>query len=191
MVGTADRPDHPEGGSGGPAFLVVGQITKPHGTKGEVYVWPLTDRPDEVFAPGRELIMGDAEGEIGEDSSILQVERVRPFKRGVLVKFEGFPDRSAVEALGQHYLLLPAEHIAPLDEGELHYHQMLGLEVVTMAGETVGRIAEVYETEPAHLLDVRGEARNLLIPFVERIVVQVDLEAGRIVIDPPAGLLEL
>ena len=50
-----------------PEWLVVGQISKPHGNKGEVFVWPLTDSPDAVFAEGRELLLGDTEGEPGED----------------------------------------------------------------------------------------------------------------------------
>jgi ribosomal 30S subunit maturation factor RimM len=48
-----------------PAYLVVGHLSKPHGTRGELVVWPLTDRPDEVFAPGRRLLLGTDAGEWG------------------------------------------------------------------------------------------------------------------------------
>ncbi|HEX7051464.1 MAG TPA: ribosome maturation factor RimM [Longimicrobiales bacterium] len=183
--------ERPDDGEAGPEFLVVGHITKPHGTKGEVYVWPLTDRPEQLFAKGRELVLGDSEGAPGDEPLALRVERVRAFKRGLLVKFEGFPDRTAVEPFSQRYLLVPAEAVPPLEEGEVFYHQLLGLEVVTTAGEVVGRVREVFETEPAHLLDVQDGGRSRLIPFVERIVREVDLEAGRIVIEPPPGLLDV
>nr|NIP82651.1 16S rRNA processing protein RimM [Gemmatimonadota bacterium]NIQ58566.1 16S rRNA processing protein RimM [Gemmatimonadota bacterium]NIU78888.1 16S rRNA processing protein RimM [Gammaproteobacteria bacterium]NIX47565.1 16S rRNA processing protein RimM [Gemmatimonadota bacterium]NIY11936.1 16S rRNA processing protein RimM [Gemmatimonadota bacterium] len=76
-------------------------------------------------------------------------------------------------------------------EGEYYYHQLLGLEVETVDGEVVGRVREVYETEPRHLLEVKGGGRVRLIPFDRRIVRSVDPEARRLVIDPPEGLLEL
>ncbi len=179
------------GGRAEPEFLVVGQVTKPHGTKGEVFVWPLTEHPDELFAEGQELILGDAEGAISAESPRLTVEQSRPFKRGLLVKWVGYADRTAVSPLGGRYLLVPAGRLAPLEEGEVYYHQLLGLEVVTVEGEVVGRVREVYETEPAHLLEVKGPERLHLIPFVQRIVKKVDLEAGRLVIKPPPGLLDI
>jgi 16S rRNA processing protein RimM len=191
--GEREAEERSSGGEGRaePEFLVVGQVTKPHGTRGESFVWPLTDRPDEVYAPGREVILGDTEGEIGEEPLTLVVERVRPFKRGLLVKFEGYPDRTSVEPFAQRYLLQPVGALEPLEEGEVYYHQLLGLEVVTTDGEVVGRVREVYETEPAHLLEVKGARKSHLIPFVERIVKKIDLEAGRLVIKPPPGLLDV
>ncbi len=174
-----------------PEHLVVGQVTKAHGTRGEVFVWPLTDEVEAVYSPGREVELGDAEGELESDSPTLVVERQRPFKRGLLVKFEGYDDRTSVEGLSQRYLLVPIESLRPLAEGEVYYHQLLGCEVVTVDGQVVGRVREVYETEPAELLDVKGAGRSHLIPFVERIVEEVDVEGGRIVIRPPPGLLEL
>lgn len=179
------------GGRAEPEFLVVGQVTKPHGTKGEVFVWPLTEDPQDIFAEGEEVILGDAEGGFGEVPLTLRVEQVREFKRGFLVKWEGYADRTAVTPFGGRYLLAPVGRLAPLEEGEVYYHQLLGLEVVTEAGEIVGRVREVYETEPAHLLEVKGPEKLHLIPFVQRIVKKVDLEAGRLVINPPPGLLEI
>lgn len=177
---------------GTPDHLVVGHVSKPHGTKGEVFVWPLTDRPEESFAEGRTLFLGDENGELGGKPEELRVERSRPFKRGQLVKFDGFEDRAAVAELGGRYLLVPIEAVGELEEGEAFYHQLLDAEVVTVEGELVGRVREVFETEPAHLLEVKSPSGKLhLIPFAERIVKGVDAEAGRIVIEPPPGLLDL
>jgi 16S rRNA processing protein RimM len=184
----------PDGGGERPSpdHLVVGHVSKPHGTKGELFVWPLTDRPDEVFGPGRSVLLGDEQGELSEDSAELVVERSRPFKRGVLLKFEGVEERADIEAFAGRYLLVPTGGLAALEEGEVFYHQLLGAEVVTADGETVGRVREVFETAPAHLLEVKSEDGKVhLIPFSERIVKKVDVEAARIVIKPPPGLLEL
>ncbi len=177
--------------TGEPEHLVVGQITRPHGVKGEVFVTSLTDEPDEVFAPGSEVVLGDEDGKLEADSSVLVVERTRPFKSGLLIKFEDHEDRNAVEPFARRYLLVPIDRLRPLEEGEVFYHQLLGLEVVTVEGEVVGRVREVYDTQPADLLDVKGRGRSHLIPFVERVVREVDVAGGRIVIDPPPGLLDL
>jgi 16S rRNA processing protein RimM len=119
------------------------------------------------------------------------VEEGRPYRKGWLVRFEGVEDRTEAELLLGRYVLVPSAELGGLEEGEVFYHQLLGLEVETVAGEVVGRVREVYETEPDHMLEVKGEGRVHLIPFARRIVRMLDVEAGRLVIDPPEGLLEL
>ncbi len=174
-----------------PELLVVGHIARAHGNRGEVFVWPLTDRPDEVFAPGRELILGNQAGE-AEGGAPLTVESARAFKRGLLVRLVGVETRTEAEALARRYLLAPRESLGGLEEGEVYYHQLLGAAVETIAGEVVGRVREVYETEPAHLLEVEdARGKRHLVPFTERVVRRVDPAARRVIIDPPAGLLEL
>ena len=78
-----------------PAFLVVGHLNKVHGTKGELFVWPLTDHPESTFAPGVILYLGDEE-EAAPDPSrpTLLIESVRPFRRGFLLKVEGVSTRT-------------------------------------------------------------------------------------------------
>jgi 16S rRNA processing protein RimM len=175
-----------------PEHLVVGHITKPHGTRGELFVWPLTDRPEIVFAAGRALLLGDADGALSDGAPTVTVASARPFKRGVLVALAGVTSREAADAFAQRYLLLPREEVPPLEEDEVFYHELLGLEVVDTAGAVVGRVREVFETEPHHLLEVVADSGKVhLIPFAARIVRDVDRDTRRIVIDPPAGLLEL
>ncbi|MBW3555099.1 MAG: ribosome maturation factor RimM [Gemmatimonadetes bacterium] len=175
-----------------PEFLVVGHLSKPHGTKGEIMVWPLTDRPAEVFAPGRDVTAGDEEGEPGDVPLTLVVEESRPYRKGYLVKFRGVDDRNGAAELTTRYLLVPAGELsAEEEEDALFYHELLGLRVETVDGREVGRVHEVFETEPAHLLEVKGEGKTHLVPYVSRVVKEVDREGGRLVIDPPEGLLEL
>lgn len=175
-----------------PGHLVVGHITKAHGTKGELFVWPLTDRPKEVFAPGHQLLLGDDDGSVDDDAAVVVVESVRPFKRGLLVKLEEFESREDADTLAQRYLLLPTEAVPPLEPGEVFYHDLLGMTVVTVSGERVGRVREVFETEPHHLLEVKSDTGRLhLVPFAQRIVRSVDVAEKTIVIDPPEGLLEI
>ena len=175
-----------------PAFLVVGHLNKPHGTKGELFAWPLTDHPDSVFEPGTTFRMGDPEGtEPDPDLPPLRLTGVRPFKRGYLLSFRGVHDRNDAELLQGRYLYREAERLEPLQEGEVFYHQLLGMQVVTKEGEEVGTVHEVYELRPADLLEVHGPKGEIMVPFLSSIVVEIDADAGRMVIDPPEGLLDL
>ena len=175
-----------------PEHLVVGQISKAHGTKGEAVIWPLTDRPEAVFVEDASLLLGDAEGNLGNAPASLVIESVRPFKKAFLVKFEGIEDRRDLEDSLGLYLLAPVAELAPLEEGEVFYHQLLGMRVVTVDGLDVGSVREVFDTDPTHLLEVKDDSGKIrLIPFAAHIIKEVSTGDGRIVIDPPAGLLEI
>jgi len=175
-----------------PEHLVVGHITKAHGTKGELFVMPLTDRPDAVFAPGGELYLGNEEGSLADGADIVVIEGVRPFKRALLLKLQGVDDRDDAEPLAGSYFLLPVDVLPPLDEDEFFYHELLGLRVSTVDGTDVGTVREVFDTEPHHLLEVTGDdGKARLIPFAARIIHEVDRAGGRLVIDPPEGLLDI
>ena len=174
-----------------PRFLVVGHLNKPHGTKGELFVWPLTDHPESVYAPGVFVLVADEAGE-APDAALgsVRITAVREFRNGYLVMLEGVGDRNRAEELRGRYLMMPIEELAPLAEGELFYHQLLGMEVVTKDGRRLGEIREVYELRPAAMLEVRGPDGDVMIPYLSHIVVETDAEARRMVIDPPEGLLD-
>lgn len=179
-------------GRGDPQYLVVGHLNKPHGTKGEFFVWPLTDHPESVYAPGVVLLLGEEdENEPNPDLPPLRIESVRPFKRGVLVCFGGVDSRSQADLLRGRYLFRAADALEPLAEGEVFYHQLLGLAVSTVDGVEVGKVTEVFELASADMLEVQGENGVVMIPFLDHIVVGIDVEGGRMVIDPPDGLLDL
>ena len=174
-----------------PHVLVVGHINKPHGTKGEVFVWTLTDHPESIFAPGVVLLLGDDKGRVQEGEPTLRIETSRPFRKGFLVRFEGSSTRNHSEELRDFYLLRATDELEGREEDELFYHELLNLDVVTVDGTELGRIREVYELRPAHMLEVHGPSRSHMIPFLKDIVVGVDLEAGVLTIDPPEGLLDV
>jgi 16S rRNA processing protein RimM len=180
------------GGASSPDLLVVGHIAKSHGTRGELFVWPLTDHADAVFAAGQQLLLGDEEGAADEGAPVVVVEAARAFKRGLLLKLEDVDGREEADELARRYLLLPLDALPPAADDELFYHELLAMRVETVEGTVVGLVREVFETEPHHLLEVVGDdGRARLIPFAERIVKQIDRDGRRLVIDPPAGLLEL
>lgn len=176
---------------GEPAFLVVGHIGRAHGTRGEVFVEPLTDHPGDVFVPGVVLRPGDAHGRAPDpDAAPLRVEEVRPFKQGALVTFGGVEDRNTADRLRGRYLLVERDRLPPLAEGEVFLHQLVGMEVFGPDGARVGEVVEVYELSPADLLEVRTDKGTVILPFLESLVRELDVAGRRLVIDAPEGLLE-
>ena len=175
-----------------PTHLVVGHLTRPHGTKGEFLCSVLTDYPENVFASGVVLSLGGEDDHTPNlDFPPLRIESVREHPKGALVTFGGITDRTGAELFQGRYLFLPMEEVEPLAEGEIFYHQLLGMAVETVGGETVGTVQEVYELGPTDLLEVSGGRGTLMIPYQPEIVVNVDAGASRIVVDPPDGLLDL
>lgn len=171
---------------------MVGHVNKPHGIRGEVFVWPLTDDPDGTFTQGTVFLpAGSDERTPDPQRSPLRVAKARPFRNGFLVGFEGIGDRTDAETLRDLYLLRPFDDVLPAEEGELFYHEILGMTVVTEDGEIVGEVGEIYELRPAEMLEVRGPRGTILVPFTSRVVVSVDRSGRRLVIDPPPGLLDL
>jgi 16S rRNA processing protein RimM len=118
------------------------------------------------------------------------VEGIR-FHQGVaLVKLAGCADREAADQLRGQLVQVPIEDAIPLEEGEYYTYQILGAEVVTDAGEVLGRVVEVLETQANDVYVVRGPRGDVLIPAVETVVRELDLEAARIVVTLLPGLLD-
>ena len=124
-----------------PAFAVVGMIRNAQGIRGEVVVEPLTDTPDIVFAPGRRVLVGDRSGNTPLQArglpSSLTVDSTKPFKGGLIVKFDDVADRNAAELLRGRYLLAPFEELEPPAPGEIYLHDLIGMRV--RAGQRTGR----------------------------------------------------
>lgn len=175
-----------------PSHLVVGHLNKAHGIKGELFLWPLTADPGGMFAAGAELFLADEAGD-GPDPAFppARVQGARPFKRGFLVKLEGIDSRDQAEWMAGRYLVMPVEQVPPLEEGEVFYHDLLGMRVETDDGSAVGEIVEVYELRPVHLLEVARDSGTVLIPFARDMVRALDREAKRLVMELPDGLLDL
>jgi 16S rRNA processing protein RimM len=109
------------------------------------------------------------------------------------VVFEGIYDRNVAEALRGVLLSVDSAEIAdPTDPDEFNDHQLVGLTAVTVSGETLGEVARVDHAPASDMLVLRRpEGRTALVPFVKAIVPEVDLAGGRVVVDPPEGLLDL
>lgn len=169
-----------------PANLIaVGEIIKAQGIKGELKVIPLTENPHR-FGQIRRVFFQEAKGSIQE----LYLQSYRLFNEYVLLKFDGIDDMTAAEALGRGYLLIPKEERPTLPEGRYYHDEIIGLEVWTTAGESLGTVDQVFQTGANDVYSVRSKTRQILIPALKRVILGIDLAQGRMVVELPEGLVE-
>jgi 16S rRNA processing protein RimM len=170
-----------------PDRLTVGRIGKPQGIRGEVTVEVRTDAPEVRFAAGSVLMTDPAE------RGPLTVESMRDQNGRLVVAFEGVPDRNAAEELRNTMLLVDASDLPPSDDpDEFHDTQLMGLSAQLVDGTALGAVTDVLHLPHGDVLVVRREeGSEVLVPFVRAIVPEVDLAGGRLMVDPPEGLLDL
>jgi 16S rRNA processing protein RimM len=167
-------------------LVTVGRVGRAHGIRGEVSVEVRTDSPELRFADGARLTTEPA------GAGPLVVGHTRWHSGRLLVRFDGVSDRAVAEGLRGVRLLADVGEGERLDDpDEFFDHQLVGLRAVTTTGDAVGDITDVLHPPGQDLLVVRRpDNREALVPFVADIVPEVDIAAGRVVLDPPVGLLE-
>ncbi|WP_033343863.1 ribosome maturation factor RimM [Catenuloplanes japonicus] len=188
-------------------LLIIGHIARAHGVHGEVAVHVRTDEPEARFVPGAVLTTeisskvrtapADAVAPAGTVRFVipktLVIETIRPHQDKLLITFEGILGRDVAEALQGVLLCVDSDTVAPLDDpDEFHDHELRGLTVVDTTGTKVGEVLRIDHAAASDLLVLkRAQGGTALVPFVRQIVTEVDVKGGRVVIDPPEGLLDL
>jgi len=192
-------------------LLVVGQIGKPHGIRGEVSVTVRTDEPEERFVAGSVFItevprdrrvntgpLRPASGaqSLGVEYKVppeLTLEATRWHQGRLLAHFAGVHDRNVAEALRGVLLQVDSASVAVSDDpDEFHDHQLIGLAVVSVGGEVLGEVDRIDHAPSSDLIVLKkAGGGTALIPFVSQMVPTVDLAGGRVLVDLPEGLLDL
>lgn len=195
--------------------LIVGRIAKPHGIRGEVLVEVRTDEPGARFAVGSTLVVdptglqpvaliagaamaraagGGVDGaQAWRVPETLTIVAARPHQDRYIVLFKGIPDRNTADALRGALLAVDRSVVSQSDDpDEFSDHDLVGLVAVDVNGERLGAIVRVDHALSSDLLVLRQPSgKTSLVPFVKAIVPEVDLAAGRVVLTPPEGLLDL
>lgn len=163
--------------------VVVGRLGRPHGIRGEVTVEVRTDEPELRFAPGSSVFLSSGK-------SIL-IETIRWHQNVLLVKFEKINDRNDSETLRGNLVEVEVDDLdLPEDDDEFYDRQLLGLKVIE-AGQQIGKVEDVLHLPGHDLLSIRlTDGKEMLLPFVEQFVPEIDLENGSLTITPPLGLME-
>ncbi|MHB9026017.1 MAG: ribosome maturation factor RimM [Armatimonadota bacterium] len=166
-------------GSDEPWTLLIGEITAPQGLRGEVRVYPHTDFPDR-FLDLEEIGLREGGGAV----RVTAVEYARVLGRKIVLKLAGIDTIAQAESLRGTHLLVPQSWARELGEDEYYHHQLLGLDVVTTAGESLGRISDIWRTGANDVY----ETPLALVPATKDIIREIDLDHGRMVVDARPGL---
>ena len=162
-------------------------MSRPHGIRGELVVDVRTDEPEQRFAAGSALTAVLRSGE----RSTVTVAAARPHGVRLLVRFDAVAGRDAADAMRGALLVVDSATLPPPSDPEEFYdHQLEGLSAELSDGTVVGVVAEVVHGPGGELLVIDRDGAELLVPFVRYIVPTVDLDAGRLVLTPPDGLLD-
>jgi len=159
--------------------MLIGQISAPQGLQGELRVYPHTDFP-ERFADFDEVALQPERAPLRRVKILgAQVQGQR-----IILKLSGVETREQAEALRGARLYIPKSMMAPLGEDEYFHHQLLGLQVVTTAGEALGPIIQIIVTGANDVY----ETPLALIPAVKEFIRLVDVDNGRLVVEARYGL---
>lgn len=165
--------------------LQVARIGKPHGIRGEVTVQVLTDAPGDRFVPGTEFVVEPA------SAGPLVVESARWNKDILLLAFEGIETRNQAETLRGAKLFIETEELDEDDDEGWYEHELVGLEA-RVGSQVVGKIAALHTMPVQDLLVVETpDGKEILVPFVEQIVPEVNVADGFVLLTPPEGLFEV
>lgn len=165
----------------------VGKIVNTQGIKGEVRVISSTDFPDERYKKGNVLYLF-----MPKEKTPLEliVKSHRKHKNFDLLLFEGCENINDVEKFRDGILKIPESQLGDLEEGEYYFHEIIGCLVATKHGEEIGTIKEILTPGANDVWVVKGKnGKDILIPYIDDVVLKVDLKEKVILIDPMEGLL--
>jgi 16S rRNA processing protein RimM len=166
-----------------PDRICVGIVVGVHGVRGVVRIKSFTADPADVAAYGP---VADESG-----ARRFGIEAVGTARGAVLARLSGVGDRNAAEALKGLRLYVPRAALPPANEDEYYHADLIGLPVETREGARLGTVGAVHNFGAGDILEVRRvEGGDVLLPFTEAVVPEVDLAAGRIIADPPPDLLD-
>jgi 16S rRNA processing protein RimM len=176
-----------------PQYLVLAKVLRPHGVRGELSVQVITDFPERFWELDKVYL-----GATAEKADRLRgyaIDGARPQRSGKhsgtwLLRLHGIDDREAADSLRDQYVFVALDQAVPLADDEVYLFQVIGLQAETPGGEVLGRVVDIIETGANDVYVIRGAAYGeVLVPAVNGVVLSIDVDAGRMLVDPPPGLL--
>lgn len=164
-----------------PLYLAVGKLRRPHGVKGEILMEVLSDFPERIVQ-GKHVF-------IGERYTELVIDNARPHARGLIVSIQNVHDRTQAENFRNEVVYISSSDVITLPEDTYYHHQLIGLEVRTENNDYIGTISEILVTgaNDVYLLST-PEGKEVLIPAIKSVVLNIDLKMGKIIVDLPEWL---
>ncbi len=165
-------------------WVEAGVIMRPHGIVGEVVVDLKTDLLGLVSEAMKLRTTGGTDGE----ELVLTVERVRKHKGRLIIGFKGRKTRDDANELRSRVIWMTRQQIGPLDEGRWYVQDLVGMTVVTDEDEELGRLVDVMHQGASDIFVVETESGELLLPVIDDVIRDVDIEGGRVTVHLLEGL---
>ncbi|MCZ7540736.1 MAG: ribosome maturation factor RimM [Anaerolineae bacterium] len=170
-----------------PPFLLLGRVLRPHGIRGELRVEVLTAYPERI-EPEQQVYLGLDPADVSA-ARLYTIVQARQHQKYLILQLAGIGDRNAAELLREQYVMVAFEDAIPLEDDEYYLFQVIGLEVITTDGESLGNVQEVLETGANDVFIVRGPRGEVLLPVIDECVQRIDFDAGTITVRLLDGLL--
>lgn len=164
-------------------MVQVGKITRTHGTRGELKVLP-GEGSSGAWRETEVVFLGEER----QRASRFRVKGIRGGGKFAILALEGVDDMESAEALKGQKVFVPRDQLPEMEPGSFYVSDLEGLTVVTARGQVLGVLEEIFDNGAHEIYVVREKSREILLPVVNGVVVEVDLDAGRMVVDPPEGL---
>ncbi len=156
-------------GKSEPAFLVVGKLRRAHGVRGEMIMEVMTDFPERL-SKGKQVFLG-------EQRQTVTIRGKRNHAEGMLIAFEGYETPESMAGLRNQLVYVRSREIPRLEEGEYYHHQLIGLQVVSVDGRSIGIVEDILQTGAHDVLLARSETgAEILIPTADPFIANIDLD---------------
>ena len=167
---------------------MLGRVLRPHGVRGELRVEVLTAYPERVVSAM--VVYLGRQPDDAASAVAYTVEGVRTHHQYLIIKLEGISGRDAADLLRDHYVMIGLDDAIPLEEDEFYLFQAIGLEVYADDGEHLGHVTEILETGANDVYIVHGPRGEVLLPAIDECILDIDLDAKRMTVHIPDGLLD-
>jgi len=163
----------------GGRIVVIGRALKPFGVRGELKVLPYTES-SYAFERSSILIFDDVP---------YRVRNIRSYKGTVVVSLEGVNSPEAAAKLRGKLVKTTEKNLPPKEEDEYYWFELIGMKVHTLDGLDLGAVTEIIATGANDVLCVQGPRGEVLLPMIDKVIVEVDIQGGTVVVDPLEGLI--
>ena len=168
-------------------IILIGKIVGAHGLNGTSKVYSYADSLS-VFSPGSDIVLKDSDGL----EKTYRIEWAKPHSRAILMALKGVCDREQAQKLIGCELYIDRTRLPELDDGTYYWTDLIGLSVFTITGDCLGRVESIIPTGSNDVYVVKntadGKASEVLVPALESVVIEIDLEQQIMRVDLPEGL---
>jgi len=168
-------------------LVMIGEVVKPHGIRGELKVYPFSEQPENFRKYKKIVLQKTAE----EEPATYSIARSREQGKFVILQLVGIATREEAEALLGSRVWLDNSELPQLETDEYYWHQLKGLRVETETGVQLGKVAGLFSTAATDIMVVTGAGEEFMIPVKGDFIKEINSREGRVIVAPPPGLLEI